>query len=167
MFLNHPSVLSDDLWNWNRKISFRTYRCVLSVADWCTCACLYVCLFPDSSRLTPEGLQHIGTLKNLKILILHRLSANVTSGQGQEDPWKWIRGLVNTLRLLEISGELQPYNYTHTVDTSTAWTELTVGIQTTQYWPSRNACQGRGTVGRFERAKLHLAPSESQIRTKH
>ena len=91
--------------------------------------------------------------------MLHRLSANVISGQGQQDPWKWIQGLLNTLWLLEISGELQLYSYTHTVDISTAWTELTVGIQTTQDWPSRNTCQARGTVVFFERAKLYYPPA--------
>ena len=86
-------------------------------------------MFPDCSRVTPKGLQHIGNLKILKILILHRLSANVISGLsgwGQKDPWGWIRGLLNTLKILEISGELQ--RHTHTVDISTVLTELTVGI---------------------------------------
>ena len=86
-------------------------------------------MFPDCSGLTPEGLQHIGNHSNLTTLILHRLSAKVISGLsgwGQKDPWGWIRGLLNTLKILEISGELQ--RHTHTVDISTVLTELTVGI---------------------------------------
>ena len=82
-----------------------------------------VYMFPECSRVTPEGLQHIGNLTKLRILVLHGLSVNVTSGQGQKDPWGWIRGPLKTLKILEISGELQ--RHIHTVDISTAWTVLT------------------------------------------
>ena len=67
-----------------------------------------VSVFPDSSGLTLDGLKHIGSLKYLKSLTLHGMSANVAYGQGQKNPWGWARGLLSRIEMerLEISGEL-------------------------------------------------------------
>ena len=64
-----------------------------------------VCVFPDSSHVVGQDLQNMGdVLYRLETLILHRLSAEaITSEQGQQG----LRGLMDTLLRLEISGKLQ------------------------------------------------------------
>ena len=67
-----------------------------------------VCVSPDCSRLTSGGLQHIGKLRRMEILVLQEVRVGLVSGQG--GPKGWIRGLTDTLRIIVITGELQRHN---------------------------------------------------------
>ena len=78
----------------------------MSIAGCCGCPVfIFVCVFPDSSKVLPEDLQNIGKLLyRLQTLILHRLPDTALWRQGQQLPW--ITGVMDTLSDLEISGEL-------------------------------------------------------------
>ena len=67
-----------------------------------------ICMFSDFSRTTAVNARHLISLTKLETLILH----------GFKDSWGWIRGLLNTPRILEIRGELQRHIHYYTLSIS-------------------------------------------------
>ena len=64
-----------------------------------------VCVFPDSSILTAQGLLYLGDGAKLLTVTIQKLRIGLISGQG--GPGGWMQNLPNLLKTLVITGELR------------------------------------------------------------
>ena len=65
-------------------------------------------MFPDCPGVTAENLRHLGNYTGLESLTINGVPASLFYVQdGQKDPGDWIQRLPESLKKLDVTGELQ------------------------------------------------------------